>query len=77
MNDLKQENLLQIEAQISDELSVEDLEDISGGINLIPLIPAAIALGRLFTKPSGGSRSSSTSSSNNSSSNSGNITLHC
>jgi hypothetical protein len=31
MNELEQKNLLQTEAQISDELSAEDLEKIAGG----------------------------------------------
>jgi hypothetical protein len=31
MNELEQKNLLQTEAQISDELSAEDLEEIAGG----------------------------------------------
>lgn len=31
MDTLKQENLLQIEAQVSDELSGEDLEVVNGG----------------------------------------------
>lgn len=31
MNDLERKNLLQTEAQISDELSVEDLGEIAGG----------------------------------------------
>lgn len=31
MNELEQKNLLQTEAQVSDELSIEDLEAIAGG----------------------------------------------
>lgn len=31
MNDLEQQNLLQTEAEISDELSAEDLEEVAGG----------------------------------------------
>ena len=31
MNELEQKNLLQTEAQVSDELSIEDLESIAGG----------------------------------------------
>ena len=31
MNELEQKNLLQTEAQFSDELSAEDLEAVSGG----------------------------------------------
>lgn len=31
MNDLEQKNLLRTEAQVSDELSFEDLEEVAGG----------------------------------------------
>ena len=78
MNKLEQKNCLQTEAQVSDELSVEDLEDISGGIGLIPLIPLIppvidIVKSLFGGSSSGGSnRSSSTSRSSSRVENSGN-----
>ena len=75
MNELEQKNCLQTEAQVSDELSVEDLEDISGGIGLIPLIPPVIDIVKsLFggSSSGGSNRSSSTSRSSSRVENSGN-----
>lgn len=37
MNELEQKNLLQTEAQFSDELSAEDLEVVNGGCRHNPL----------------------------------------
>ena len=43
MNDLEQKNLLQTEAQVSDELSTDELEEINGGI--LPVVAGALAIG--------------------------------